>query len=121
MAEHTDETDETTGALTRWRQTEPLRLWLYGVTVPLVALLVGYGLLSGHLAGLWLAVATAALLGGGVEVARGFVVAPATARAAARDAGLQTGHLLLGEVDAEVRTRADDAARYVSIRYRIPS
>lgn len=110
MAEHAQD-QEQQGALARWRQTEPLRLWLYGIAVPIVALLVGYGLLTGHLAGLWLAVVTAALLGGGVEGARQFVVAPATARAAVREA-------------ADYFARPDqfpaDAARHVLIRYRIP-
>lgn len=115
MAEHLESTLEEGespegrgGALSRWRQTEPLRLWLYGVTVPLLAALVGYGLLTGHQAGLWLAVLTAALLGGGVETARQYVVAPATARTAVHEAALVSGD--------------DEAtARHVLIRYRIPS
>lgn len=105
--------DPASGLLDRWRQTEPLRLWLYGIAVPLLLALVGYGLLTDHYAALWLAVLQAALLGGGTEAARQFVVSPATARAAAREA---VEH-------AEVHTGPDyvDAGvRYAMVRFRIP-
>lgn len=112
MAEHAVDPDETPGLMTRWRQTEPVRLWLYGMAVPIVAVLVGYGLLTGQQAGLWLAVVTAALLGGGTELARGFAVSPATARAAVGDAVREIGPH--GEVARSVE-------RHMLIRYRIPS
>lgn len=113
MAEHRLDEEQTGGLLARWKQTEPLRLWLYGIAVPLLAALVGYGLLTGTQAGLWLAVLTAALLGGGVEAARQYVVSPATARAAlteAAAAGLQD--------DPE---QYDPVVRHALIRYRIPA
>lgn len=113
MAEHTLDQDETTGLLARWRQTEPLRLWLYGIAVPLLLALVGYGLLTDAHSTLWLAVLQAALLSGGVEGARQFVVAPATARAAIRDAvRFAPGH---------TEDAVDGVGRFVAVRYRIPA
>jgi hypothetical protein len=113
VAEHAQDQDEDQGLLARWRQTEPLRLWLYGIAVPLLALLVGYGLLTHGLAGLWLAVLTAALLGGSVEGARQYVVSPATAAAAVE----QTARAVdkYGAADLTATTRS------MLIRYRIPS
>lgn len=65
--------------LDRWRDTEPVRLWLYGVTVPALAAAVVYGWLTTEQMGAWLAVAAAALLGvGAMERARRIVWAPAT-------------------------------------------
>lgn len=109
MAEHsvTDE-DTRAGLLTRWRQTEPVRLWLYGIAVPLLALLVGYGFLTEHALALWLAVFQAALLGAGTELARGFAVSPATARAAVQEA-------------AEHYEGGRDVGRTVLVRYSIPA
>lgn len=119
MAEHAlEQQDEDQGLMARWRQTEPLRLWLYGIAVPLLTALVGYALLTGHQAGLWLAVLQAALLGGGTEVARQYVVAPATARAAAFDAALETS---APGVPGGDPAAAERATRLVAIHYRIPS
>lgn len=74
MADH----DET--LLQRWQRGEPVRLYAYGLLVPTLALLVGYGWLTTEQAGLWLAVGAAALLfsGIGVELARRSVDSPAT-------------------------------------------
>lgn len=114
MAEHAQDPDQdqNPGLLARWRQTEPVRLHLYGIAVPLVALLMGYGLLSGHMAGLWLAVIAATLLGGGVEAARTWTVSPATAGAALQDAA--DGDTYAPDINPE------SVARLISIRYRIP-
>lgn len=112
MAEHAAVEDQATGLLERWRCTEPLRLWLYGVAVPLLLALVGYGVLSDHHSALWLAVLQAALLGAGTEGARQFVVSPATARSAIRAAVHHAWDD--GMVDDA------DHVRQVVIRYRIP-
>lgn len=113
MAEHALDQDKDQGLLARWKQTQPVRLWLYGIAVPLLAALVGYALLTEHHMALWLAVVQAVLLGGGVEGARQFAVAPATARTAVSAAVWETTG---GDEDA-----ARAATRLVSIRYRIPS
>lgn len=66
--------------LQRWQRGEPVRLYVYGLLVPVMALLVGYGWLTTEQAGLWLAVGVAALLfsGVGVELARRSVDSPRT-------------------------------------------
>jgi hypothetical protein len=65
--------------LDRWRDTEPLRLWLYGIVVPALAAAVVYGWLTTEQMGAWLAVAAAALLGvGAMERVRRTVWAPAS-------------------------------------------
>jgi hypothetical protein len=58
--------------LERWQQTEPLRLHLYGITVPLLAAAVTYGWLNADQLGAWLAVAGALFLGSSLagELAR---------------------------------------------------
>jgi hypothetical protein len=58
--------------LGRWQETEPLRLYLYGITVPLLAAAVTYGWLSTEQLGAWLAVAAALFIGSSVagELAR---------------------------------------------------
>lgn len=63
--------------------TEPLRRALYPIAVALVALLVGYGVVDGEQAPLWLSLAVAVLMPGGIEVARRVVFAPATVYAEA--------------------------------------
>lgn len=66
--------------LEHWQQTEPLRLYLYGITVPLLAAAVTYGWLSTEQLGAWLAVAAALFLGSSLagELARRQVTSPAT-------------------------------------------
>lgn len=68
------------GWLERWKATEPLRLYLYGITVPLLAAAVTYGWLTTEQLGAWLAVAGALFIGSSVagELARRHVVSPAT-------------------------------------------
>ena len=53
-----------------WKDTEPVRTWLYGLLAPVIALLVGYGILTDQHAELWIAVVTAALGITGTESAR---------------------------------------------------
>lgn len=70
--------DAPAGWLQRWQDTEPLRLYLYGIVVPLLGAAVTYGLLTTEQLGAWLAVAGAALLGvGALERVRRIVWAPA--------------------------------------------
>ncbi len=66
--------------LERWRQTEPLRLYLYGITVPVLGLALVYGWVTTDQAGAWLGVAAALFLGSTVagELARRQVTSPAT-------------------------------------------
>src|SRR4051812_34082749 len=104
--------DEAAGLLERWRVTEPVRLWLYGAAVPLLLLLVGYGIVSDHLAALWLAVVQAVLLGAGTEAARQWAVSPRTAASAVRVAA-----------GIEAATRVPDPAkttRLVLTSHHIP-
>jgi hypothetical protein len=51
-------------------QLEPVRKWIYGLLVPVTALVVGYGLLTDTMAALWGAVIVAILVVPGTEVAR---------------------------------------------------
>ena len=53
----------------RWRDSEPLRLYLYGLVGPLLALAVVYGLLDAREVAAWAAVAAAVFVPG-VELAR---------------------------------------------------
>lgn len=55
--------------LTKLR-SEPVRTYVYGVTVPVVVLLVLYGILDESAVADWLALATAVLMPAGTEVAR---------------------------------------------------
>lgn len=55
--------------------TEPVRLYVYGIIGPLLAILVGFGVLGPESVSLWLTLAGAVL---GVEVARSKAYAPAT-------------------------------------------
>jgi len=61
-----------------WKDTEPVRLYLYGVLGPLVALLVALGVIQADQALLWLAVGAALLGVPAVERARALVDSPAT-------------------------------------------
>lgn len=61
-----------TSTLERWKATEPVRLYLYGLLGPLLALLIVYGLLDAHTAAAWAAVGAVVLVPG-VELARGAV------------------------------------------------
>lgn len=116
MAEHTMDSDQDVTLLERWRQTEPLRLWLYGIAVPLLLALVGYGLLTGAHSALWLAVLQAILLGAGTEGARQFAVSPATARRAVGDAVATAWDDPTDQPDTQAQI-----ARSVLVRYRIPN
>lgn len=53
-----------------WKQTEPVRTYLYSLLAPGVALLVAYGVIAEANASLWTALATAVLGVGGTEAAR---------------------------------------------------
>jgi hypothetical protein len=77
-----------TGWLQRWQDTEPLRLHLYGITVPVLAAAVVYGWLTTEQMGAWLAVAAALFVGSTAagELARRKVWAPASVDLAVRTA-----------------------------------
>lgn len=49
---------------------EPVRVWLYGLIAPIVAVLVAYGVVDDEAAPLWIALATAVLTIAGAEAAR---------------------------------------------------
>ena len=72
----------------RWEQTEPLRLHLYGITVPLLGVALAYGWVTTEQMGAWLAVAAALFLGTTMagELARRHVWAPASVDESRRDA-----------------------------------
>ena len=74
MGEH----DERINWLTYWRDAEPLRMYLYGITVPLLGLALVYGWLTTEQLGSWLAVAAALFLGSTAagELARRKVSSP---------------------------------------------
>lgn len=55
--------------LDRFRRAEPVRLYLYGLVGPLLAVLLVYGLVDEAQAAVWAAVAAAVLVPG-VELAR---------------------------------------------------
>jgi hypothetical protein len=67
-------------ALSRWQETEPIRLYLYGITVPLLGAAVAYGWMTTEQLGAWLAVAGALFLGSTLagELARRRAWAPHT-------------------------------------------
>lgn len=75
--------------LERWQQTEPLRLHLYGITVPLLGVALVYGWVTTEQLGAWLAVAAALFIGSSVagELARKKVSSPDTV-----DRGLDWQH-----------------------------
>jgi hypothetical protein len=64
--------------LERWRDTEPLRLYLYGITVPVLGACLAYGWVTQEQMGAWLAVAAALFLGSTMagELARRVAWAP---------------------------------------------
>lgn len=66
--------------LDRWRETEPLRLYLYGITIPVLGAAVAYGWITTEQHTAWLAVGSAILLatGAGGELARSRVDSPTT-------------------------------------------
>jgi len=66
--------------LERWQSTEPLRLYLYGITVPLLGVAVVYGWVTAEQLGAWLAVVVALFIGSTAagELARRQVTSPAT-------------------------------------------
>lgn len=70
--------------LDRWQQTEPLRLYLYGITVPLLGVALVYGWVTTEQLGAWAGVAGALFVGSSVagELARRKVNSPATLDAA---------------------------------------
>lgn len=53
-----------------WSKAEPVRTYLYSLLAPVVALLIGYGLVSEQHASLWVGLAAAVLGVTGVEAAR---------------------------------------------------
>lgn len=55
--------------MNKW-QNNPVRVWIYGLIGPLAAVAVGYGLLTGEQAALWIGVATAVISVPVVEAAR---------------------------------------------------
>ena len=74
MGEH----DAPVNWLDYWRQAEPLRLYLYGITVPLLGAALVYGWLTTEQLGAWLAVAAALFAGSTAagELARRKVSSP---------------------------------------------
>lgn len=58
--------------------TEPIRRALYPIAVALVALLVGYGIIDDQRAVLWIGLAVAVLVPGGIEAARRVAYSPAS-------------------------------------------
>lgn len=56
--------------LKRWKATEPLRLYVYGLVAPVMAALILYGVLSSEEAAAWAGIAAAVLLPAGAEAAR---------------------------------------------------
>jgi hypothetical protein len=66
--------------LEHWNQTQPLRLYLYGITVPLLGVALVYGWMSAEQMNAWLAAAGAMFIGSTVagELARRQVTSPAT-------------------------------------------
>lgn len=101
--------------LERWQQTEPLRLYLYGITVPLLGAAVVYGWLTTEQLGAWLAVAGALFAGSSVagELARRKVTSPATV-----DAWLDQVHeasYTSGVQDA-LQTTPDRTAEMLAVR-----
>lgn len=63
----------------KWSETQPVRLWLYGLMGPIMALLVGYGILSDAQASMWIALGASALgVVGATEFARSKAYAPSS-------------------------------------------
>lgn len=59
-----------TELLRRWRDAEPVRLYLYGLLMPAAAIAAAYGLATGEQLALWLGLGAAVLLPVGTERAR---------------------------------------------------
>jgi len=53
-----------------WNKLEPVRSYVYTLLVPVIGVLIFYGVLDDQAAPLWIALATAVLGVGGVETAR---------------------------------------------------
>jgi len=70
MSAHRAETTPQEGARARWRDTEPVRLYLYSLMLPGAALAVVYGVATTEQATSWVA-AAAAVLGVGVPAVEG--------------------------------------------------
>ena len=64
------------GLLRRWQDSEPVRLYLYGVLGAVLPLLLEYGLMTGSTAALWSAAAAAVLGVPAVEGLRSQVFSP---------------------------------------------
>lgn len=97
--------DHSEPLLERWRNTEPVRLYLYGILVPGVAVLVGYGWLTTERAGLWLAVGAAVLLftGAGTELARHTVDSPRTVETIVERVRADTAQRVTAAIEARVQ------------------
>ena len=80
MPDQLEDEERPVPVLERWKQTEPLRLYLYGITVPLLGVALVYGWLTAEQLGAWLAVAAALFAGSSVagELARRKVSSPDT-------------------------------------------
>jgi len=63
------------------KATEPVRLYLYGLLAPVLAVLLGKGLIDGSDVALYTALGTVVLLGPATELVRSKVYAPATVEA----------------------------------------
>lgn len=61
-----------------WNKTEPLRLYVYALLVPLAAVLVWHGIVSDEAVPLYLALAEVVLGAGAVEGTRRAVASPET-------------------------------------------
>lgn len=64
----------------RWRYTEPVRLYLYGIATAALAVLVATGVVAGEDAPLWAALTLAVLSVPTTEIVRASVYSPATVR-----------------------------------------
>lgn len=87
---------KTTPLLGRLRGSEPVRLYLYGALVPLLALLVYRSVLTPDEVPLWLALAAGVLGISGTEAVRGAVYSPASTAdlyAEAHGAGREAGYV----------------------------
>lgn len=67
--------------MTKLRNTEPVRLYLYPVVLALLGVLVHYKIVEPEAVPLWTVFAGAVLAVGGVEKARSLVSSPATVNA----------------------------------------
>ncbi len=106
--------------LERWQDTEPLRLYLHGITVPLLAAALTYGWLTTEQLGAWLAVAGALFLGSSLagELARRKVASPRTVHCWLEQ--LHTMSYLRGMQDAGHRSPDELAAATAEMRQARP-